>query len=120
MTHAPAWTPISSPPILLKTGKEKVPDYAFDCHTLKGKRKGKTKAIFFRDEQRELKPFQPGLFDDCRAMNRIARSGPHPKTIVCAHRQFERQADAASETSAYSSMQGAEIEGQIRLFHGAG
>ena len=39
-------------------------DYAFDCHTLKGKRKGKTKTDFFRDEQRALKPFQPGLFDD--------------------------------------------------------
>ncbi len=71
---------------LLKAGKEKVPDYAFDCprppslplrvalsasylaplgcHTLKGKRKGKTKTDFFREEQRALKPFQPGLFDD--------------------------------------------------------
>jgi replication-associated recombination protein RarA len=49
---------------LLKARKEKIPDYAFDCHTLKGKRKGKTKADFFRDEQRALKPWQPGLFDD--------------------------------------------------------
>ena len=40
------------------------PDYAFDCHTLKGKRAGKTKADFFREEQRALKPFQPGLFDE--------------------------------------------------------
>ena len=49
---------------LLKAGKENVPDYAFDCHTLKGKRKGKTKAHFFREEQAALEPFQPGLFDD--------------------------------------------------------
>ncbi len=49
---------------LLKAGKMKVPDYAFDCHTLKGKRKGKTKADFFREEQKALKPFQPGLFDE--------------------------------------------------------
>lgn len=48
---------------LLKAGKMKVPDYAFDCHTLKGKRSGKTKADFFREEQKALKPFQPGLFD---------------------------------------------------------
>jgi len=41
-----------------------VPDHAFDCHTLKGKRKGKTKADFSREEQRALKPFQPGLFHD--------------------------------------------------------
>jgi replication-associated recombination protein RarA len=49
---------------LLKAGKEKVPDYAFDCHALKGKGKGKTKADFFRDEQRALKPWQPGLFGE--------------------------------------------------------
>lgn len=49
---------------LLKARKEKIPDYAFDCHTLKGKRKRKTKADFFREEQRALKPFQPELFDD--------------------------------------------------------
>ena len=49
---------------LLKAGKEKVPDYAFDCHTLKGRRKGMIKADFFREEQEALKPWQPGLFDD--------------------------------------------------------
>ena len=49
---------------LMKAGKEKVPDYAFDCHTLKGKRTGKTKADFFREEQKALKPWQAGLFDD--------------------------------------------------------
>ena len=48
---------------LLKAAKEKVPDYAFDCHTLKGKRAGKTKADFFREEQNALKPWQQGLFD---------------------------------------------------------
>lgn len=49
---------------LLKAGKEKVPDYALDCHTRKGRKQGKTKADFFREEQQALKPFQPGLFDD--------------------------------------------------------
>ncbi|GDX10695.1 hypothetical protein LBMAG57_24670 [Verrucomicrobiota bacterium] len=39
------------------------PDYAFDCHTLRGKRAGKTKADFFREEQRALRPWQPGLVD---------------------------------------------------------
>lgn len=32
---------------LLKAGKMKVPDYAFDCHTRKGRKQGKTKADFF-------------------------------------------------------------------------
>ena len=49
---------------LLAADREPIPDYAFDCHTLKGKRQGKTKADFFREEQRALEPFQPGLFDD--------------------------------------------------------
>ncbi len=49
---------------LLAAGREEVPDYAFDCHTLKGRRKGRTKADFLRSEQQALKPFQPGLFDD--------------------------------------------------------
>jgi replication-associated recombination protein RarA len=49
---------------LLAAGREKIPDYAFDCHTQKGRRMGKTKAEFFRDEQAALAPFQPGLFDD--------------------------------------------------------
>ena len=38
--------------------------YAFDCHTQKGRKMGKTKAEFFRDEQPALEPFHPGLFDD--------------------------------------------------------
>jgi len=41
-----------------------MPDYAYDCHTAAGRKKGRTKAQFFRDEQRALKPHQPGLFDD--------------------------------------------------------
>ena len=41
-----------------------IPDYAFDCHTAKGKINGKTKKEFFKTEQQSLKPFQPGLFDN--------------------------------------------------------
>lgn len=43
---------------------ENIPDYAFDCHTAKGKINGKTKKEFFKTEQQYLKPFQPGLFDN--------------------------------------------------------
>ena len=35
----------------------------FECQTLKGKRQGKTKTDFFRQEKRALTPFQRGLFD---------------------------------------------------------
>ena len=42
---------------------EKIPDYAFDVHTSKGKSGGKTKDQFFLDEYAALKPRQPGLFD---------------------------------------------------------
>ena len=43
---------------------EAIPDYAFDCHTEKGRRMGKIKKQFFRDEYRALKPREKGLFDD--------------------------------------------------------
>jgi hypothetical protein len=35
-----------------------------DGRTRKGRKMGKSKAEFFRDEQAALEPFQPGLFDD--------------------------------------------------------
>ncbi|MBU6296382.1 MAG: hypothetical protein KJS91_17005 [Planctomycetes bacterium] len=40
-----------------------VPEYAYDCHTRRGKAAGKTKADFFTAEHAALHPFQPGLFD---------------------------------------------------------
>lgn len=41
-----------------------IPAYTFDVHTKKGKKRGKTKEEFFRDEYEALKPRVPGLFDD--------------------------------------------------------
>lgn len=41
-----------------------IPDYAYDVHTMKGKKMGKTKRDFFIDELNNLKPRQAGLFDD--------------------------------------------------------
>lgn len=41
-----------------------VPLYTFDVHTRRGKRMGKTKADFFREELEALRPRQKGLFDD--------------------------------------------------------
>lgn len=49
---------------LQKAGRKKIPHYAFECHTQEGRKMGKSKAEFFRDEQAALEPFQPGLFDD--------------------------------------------------------
>lgn len=45
-------------------GNVPIPDYAFDCHTQKGRMMGKTKRQFFKDEFDALKPRQKGLFDD--------------------------------------------------------
>jgi replication-associated recombination protein RarA len=42
---------------------ERIPDYAFDCHTAQGKRAGKTKQEFFVEEFHALQPRQVGLFD---------------------------------------------------------
>ena len=41
-----------------------IPDYTYDVHTRKGKKRGRTKAEFFRDEYEALRPRVPGLFDD--------------------------------------------------------
>ena len=42
---------------------EPIPEYAFDCHTREGRRRGKTRRDFFRDEHGALRPRQRGLFD---------------------------------------------------------
>jgi replication-associated recombination protein RarA len=42
---------------------EAIPDYAFDCHTNAGRKAGKTKDMFFREEYAALDPKEPGLFD---------------------------------------------------------
>lgn len=41
-----------------------IPPYAPDVHTRKGKKSGRTKAEFFRDEYEALQPRVAGLFDD--------------------------------------------------------
>jgi replication-associated recombination protein RarA len=43
---------------------EPIPPYAYDVHTLQGKRAGKTREDFFLDEHDALAPRVPGLFDD--------------------------------------------------------
>ena len=35
-----------------------IPDYAYDCHTLKGKRRGKTKKDFFLEERESIFPVE--------------------------------------------------------------
>lgn len=41
-----------------------IPSYTFDVHTRKGKKYGRTKAEFFREEYEALRPRVSGLFDD--------------------------------------------------------
>lgn len=43
--------------------RPEIPEYVYDCHTLKGKRAGKTKRMFFAEEQSALANPQPSLFD---------------------------------------------------------
>lgn len=44
--------------------EREIPEFAYDCHTAKGKAAGKTKADFLKSEQKALKPKMKGLFDD--------------------------------------------------------
>jgi replication-associated recombination protein RarA len=46
-----------------RENREPIPEYAFDCHTIVGKRRGKTRTDFFLDEDAALKPRVAGLFD---------------------------------------------------------
>ena len=41
-----------------------VPDYVFNVHTYRGKRKGKTQLDFLIEENAALNPKQAGLFDN--------------------------------------------------------
>ena len=41
-----------------------IPPYTYDVHTRKGKKQGRTKEEFFREEYEALNPRIPGLFDD--------------------------------------------------------
>jgi replication-associated recombination protein RarA len=41
-----------------------IPQYAYDCHTWKGKKMGKTKKEFFKEEYEALQPKQIGIFDN--------------------------------------------------------
>lgn len=47
-----------------KLGVDGIPDYVYDCHTIKGKINGKTVADMIISEQNALTPHQQGLFDD--------------------------------------------------------
>lgn len=49
---------------LHESERVKIPDYAYDCHTVQGKKRGKTKKEFFIDELNALKPVQGNLFDN--------------------------------------------------------
>lgn len=41
-----------------------IPEYAYDVHTIEGKRRGKTKADFFVEEEEALEYRQLSIFDD--------------------------------------------------------
>lgn len=59
------WSRIKVKPLSecqLKNGK--IPDFVYDCHTLKGKKMGKTDWDMTRDEQEALYPLYRAYFDD--------------------------------------------------------
>jgi len=57
-----------------RANPEPIPDYAYDCHTSTGSKRGKTRKDFFLDEHDALSPRAPGLFDkDLDALRRGKR-----------------------------------------------
>lgn len=63
-----------------------VPDFAYDCHTSRGKKAGRTKAQFFAEEHAALKPRAPGLFDNLVATADAMR--PLPKREMMERQVF--------------------------------
>lgn len=49
---------------LIRQEKMEMPKYVYDCHTIKGRIMGKTKADFFKEEEEGLSNKQISLFDD--------------------------------------------------------
>lgn len=47
----------------VRSEKIDIPDYAYDIHTIKGKKSGKTKEDFFKEEENALKNKQVSIFD---------------------------------------------------------
>lgn len=48
---------------LRETKDKDIPEYAYDCHTREGKKRGKTREHFFEEEFNALNPREKGLFD---------------------------------------------------------
>jgi hypothetical protein len=49
-----------------------LPEYTFDCHTVRGRRNGKTRADFFQDEFLALQPREEGVFDSLITPTQLA------------------------------------------------
>ena len=47
----------------IRKERRDIPEYVYDCHTLKGKKMGKTKDDFFREEEKALANKQLSIFD---------------------------------------------------------
>jgi hypothetical protein len=65
LDHDIDWTDITVKPLYdCMLGPEGVPEWVFDCHTLKGKRLGKTDWDMTTTEQAALTPLQKAYFDE--------------------------------------------------------
>lgn len=47
----------------IRKEEKSIPDYVYDCHTLRGKKMGKTKDDFFKEEEKSLANKQLSIFD---------------------------------------------------------
>lgn len=73
----------------------KIPDYAFNWHTREGKRRMKDVVDAINSNQREMKPIQLGMFDDCtwnRDIN-ICLNRFNPKHYALPYDDGKREPD---------------------------
>ena len=99
---------------LLKAGKEKVPDYAFDCHTLQGEAKGQDEGGIFPRGATALKPFSRVCSTTCPNAE-SARLNASARWPSAGGRSafWNQKAVRESKKISNPSTPGGEIEGKI-------
>ncbi len=80
--------------------KPQVPEYVHDCHTSQGKRKGKTKQQFFKEEFEALNDRTDGLFDDDIAKVKVGDKPSYPldgKKDLSPAKSYDEENDLFSD-----------------------
>ncbi len=74
----------------MKLRDSDIPQWVFDCHTIRGKQNGKTDVDMTVTEQKALKPHQMGIFDNCSWERAYVDDRVHGRLSDKEWRQYEK------------------------------